>query len=842
VRLTSIIALAILCFSQLSKSFGRQFIGSISGKVIDAATQEYLPGVNILIIEKPGIGATTGSDGTFRIANLPVGTYSLQITSVGYEKHIVTNVVVSTGRQSPVSVKLSQAVIEGEEVTAQANYFGRAQQMAPLSTNVFDRAEIRRTPGAMQDVQRVVQALPGVASSTDNINELIVRGGAPHENLTVMDHMEIPSINHYSNQMNSAGPINMVNADMIEDVQFSAGGFPVQYGDKSSSVMNLTVREGNRNVDISSNTGFNMAGMGTLVEGGIGGGKGSYIFSARNSLLDLLDKLIGLSSLSLTAVPKYWDMQGKLVYDLSANQTLKFNLLYGNSKIAIEGDPKEEDELRRNVIDSSSVERIYPHTKQYVAGVNLQSLWGKNGYSVATLYAVGTITDVDVFSDFSRRVRGPHGEVLVYQKLSSLPVFNNKSEESFIGLKYELVYQPHERHELSTGGQVQLSNKWKNNVWVQGDTSRYDLNGDGTFETGPVLVPQWRYQQEIGFGKESKSHVYVSDKFAITPELSLTFGLRYDYFSYPAVGDVSPRASLSYQLVPHISTVTLAAGRYAQTQPFPYFSDRRQLDYNKHLESMIADHLVLGFEHILDDGLKLSVETYYKRYSKVAIPEDFIYAADKTFWSDKYLTIGKRRSYGVEFLVDKKQVKDFFGTISFSLSRTQDADPRIPKQVAWYPSEYDYPVVLTVVGGHVVRGMRDWLNDLPFFLNYPALILPFSNEVEFSVKYRFQTGRPFTPKQFVTWKQFREGGVNWSKGAWIDGDNINGSRYDDYSRLDLQWISRFYFQTWNINVYIALQNLLDTKNVFYQNHRSDGTVETVYQFRFFPVGGVEVEF
>ena len=257
---------------------------------------------------------------------------------------------------------------------------------------------------------------------------------------------------------------------------------------------------------------------------------------------------------------------------------------------------------------------------------------------------------------------------------------------------------------------------------------------------------------------------------------------------------------------------------------------------------MIADHVVLGLQHILDDGLKLSLEAYYKDYSRIAVSEDFIYSAIDTFWSDRYLTIGKRRSYGLELLLDKKQVKDFFGTLSVSLSKSEDADPRVPKQVGWYPSEYDYPVIVTLIGGHVVRGMRDWLNDLPFILKFPAYILPFSNEVEFSAKYRFQTGRPYTPKQYVTWKQFREGGVNWSRGAWIDTDRINAARYRDYSRLDLQWISRFYFRTWNINVYIALQNVLDTKNVFFENYRSDGTVETVYQFRFFPVGGVEVEF
>ena len=94
----------------------------------------------------------------------------------------------------------------------------------------------------------------------------------------------------------------------------------------------------------------------------------------------------------------------------------------------------------------------------------------------------------------------------------------------------------------------------------------------------------------------------------------------------------------------------------------------------------------------------------------------------------------------------------------------------------------------------------------------------------------------------MTWKQRREGGITWSKGAWIDTEDVNGVRYPDYSRLDLQWYSRFYFTGWNINVYVALQNVLNTKNVFFQTYRSDGTVETVYQFSFFPVLGFEAEF
>ncbi len=832
-----VLLLALPCMA-----LGQKYTGTITGKVLDARTLEGLPNVHVIVKELPSIGTSTDTNGVFVLKGLEVGTYSLSVSAVGFLPQVVTNIVTTTGRASPVHIRLEETPIELEGVTAEARYFTRADAMSPVSANVFERSEILRLPGSIQDVQRVVQNLPGVASSNDNINELIVRGGASFENLTILDGMEIPSINHYANQFNSAGPINMVNADMIQDCQFSAGGFPAQFGDKSSSVMNLTVREGDRNTPFASKTGFNMAGIGTLVEGGLADGQGSYIVSARNSLLEFVDKIVGLSSISLTAVPKYWDTQGKLVFDLSPSNSLALNFLYGDSRINLAGDPKEEDELRKNVIDSSSIEYLYPITRQHAVGIALRTLWGKRGYSNAVLYTNGTETKVNVRSDFARRVRGPNGEVLDYSVLSSRTVFDNYGYESFVGAKYEVFYEVAPRHQLSAGAQIQTSRKWKNDVFVEGDTLRYDLDRNGIFETGPIIVPVWRFQQDVGFGDASKYFAYMSDTYSITNALALTLGLRYDHFTYSGAGALSPRVSLSYQLSPGLSTITLAGGRYYQTQPFPYYSDRRQLGYNQSLEDMVADHYVLGLSHIIDVGLKGSIEVYYKKYSKIAVEEAFIHSADPTYWSDRYLTVGTRKSYGLEFFLDQKQVGSYYGTVSLSLSRSFMDDPRLPRLATRYPSDYDYPVVLTLVGGKIVKGIREWLNEAPVYIRVPSYILPLSNEVELSFKYRYQTGRVYTPRAFVQWKQFREGGIKWSAGAWEDTDNINSARYPDYSRLDLQLISRFYFRTWNINVFVAVQNVLNTKNVFYQNYRSDGTVETTYQFAFFPVGGVEVEF
>ncbi len=823
--------------------FAQQYKGDIAGVVVDAKTQEPLPAVNIQVVEQSGFGTVTDASGTFTMKGIQVGTYSLKASLIGYESFIITNIVVSTGRSTKVSIKLSEQAVEVGGVTVNASYFSHNNEISPLSVNNYDRAEVKRQPGSVQDVQRVVQNLPGVASSNDNVNELIVRGGAPSENLTVMESMEIPSINHYPNEYNSSGPINMVNIDLVDDVQFSAGGFPVQYGDKMSSVMDITIREGDREKGFASNTGFNMAGVGTLMEGRLADGKGSWIFSARQSFLEIIDKLIGMSALSLTAIPKYWDTQTKFVYDLSPTQKLTFNGIYGDSRIYIKGDPKEKNINHRGDTISSSLQNFDVRNKQYAAGISLKSLWGKEGYSNLTLYAVGNQYNLDVVENFTQRIYDQSGNVSSYDVLNTRNVLNSHNDEAFYALKYEMFYQIHPQHELMMGAQIQTANHWLGLTTFQGDTIYYDINNNKIPDPGEVRIsPSGNIPIGIKFGDASKSYAYVSDKYSILPRLNLTLGLRYDYFTYSKQGQVSPRGSIAYELLP-TTTLSLAAGDYWQTQAFPSYSDTRNIGYNKLLPDARAQHVVLGLQHILDDGVKMSFETYYKKFSNILVEKQFIYSLVDSLWRDSLMAVGHRHSYGIEFLLQKKQVTNYYGTISISLSKTLEDDPRIGKEGSTYPSQFDYPVIVNLVGGKIVKGTRSWLNDQPFYIKYPSFILPFSDEMEISFRYRYQTGGPFTPQKFDSTAHFREGGMQWSKGMWSpDRSRINGERYPDYGRLDIQWISRFYMQNWNINVYIALMNVFNRKNVFYYEYRSDGTRETVYQFTFFPVGGIEIEF
>ena len=122
----------------------------------------------------------------------------------------------------------------------------RNQTDVSTSSYNLDFEEIRRAPGAVEDISSMVQIMPGVSPANDQRNDLIVRGGSPAENLTMIDGIEIPNINHYPTQGSTSGPIGMINVKFINDVNFSTGGFSARYGDKLSSVMDISFREGYR--------------------------------------------------------------------------------------------------------------------------------------------------------------------------------------------------------------------------------------------------------------------------------------------------------------------------------------------------------------------------------------------------------------------------------------------------------------------------------------------------------------------------------------------------------------------------------------------------------------------
>ncbi|HQG47374.1 MAG TPA: TonB-dependent receptor, partial [bacterium] len=344
--------------------------GTIQGLVIDQETQTPLIGANIIIKSTP-LGGISDTAGRFSIPQVPVGTYVLECRYLGYESQIVTDVIVRPQRQTEITLALKVAALTGGAVTVQAGSFPTEEEH-PLSLASFSFEEIRRAPGAGGDISRILQSLPSLAKVNDQSNGLIVRGGSPLENAFYIDHIQVPNINHFPVQGASSGPIGMVQVDFIEEARFHAGGFSAEYGDRLSSVLDISFREGNRQ-EMDAQLDLSFVGFGSAIEGPLAEGKGSWLFAARRSYLDLVVKSFDVGT---SATPWWGDYQGKIVWDLSPNHRLSGLFLLADD---------HNDPDHQAAVDNKMTYYGKQDLYQGTAGLSWRALWGKRGYSRTVL-------------------------------------------------------------------------------------------------------------------------------------------------------------------------------------------------------------------------------------------------------------------------------------------------------------------------------------------------------------------------------------------------------------------------------------------------------------------------
>jgi hypothetical protein len=262
--------------------------GIVEGSVTDAVTGQPLPGANI-ILKDMDLGAAADQSGFYVIENVPAGEYVIQASMIGYEDRVAADQPVEVNRVTRIDFEMRERVIITESVAITGSYFERGSD-AVSSSHTLSSREIRSSPGAAEDVFRILKTIPGVITTGSNSANLIVRGGDRNENLTLLENLEIKSPLHFSREDVSMGVISIIDPAMIKNVEFLTGGFPAEYGDKLSSVFELKVKEGNRsqfNRDINAS----MAGFNVYLDGPLPG-NGGLVLSVRRGIFELFTKMM----------------------------------------------------------------------------------------------------------------------------------------------------------------------------------------------------------------------------------------------------------------------------------------------------------------------------------------------------------------------------------------------------------------------------------------------------------------------------------------------------------------------------------------------------------------------
>ena len=606
--------LSLLLFCNITISFLlAQPVHQVKGTVIDKSSRQPLEFINVMIV---GLnkGGVTNAEGKFSIGQVPPGIYRLQASAIGYKTVTTPEYILST-RDLHIQIEMEENQTELEGVTVTASPFRRDIE-SPVSLRIIGLQEIEKSPGANRDISRIVQSYPGVAFSPIGYrNDLIVRGGSPSENRFYLDGVEIPNINHFSTQGASGGPVGILNADLIREVNFYTGAFPTDKGNALSSVLDFKLRDG----DMERNSLKATLGASevSLASNGHLGKKTSYLVSVRQSYLQFLFDMLGLPFL-----PTFTDAQFKLKTRFDARNELTVLGLGGIDKMKLNTKADDEDNeyilsyLPKIQQETFTLGAVYRH----YAGAHVQSVVASHSYL--------------------------NNRNTKYQQ-------NDESDPEHLMLRLRSTEQ---------NTQLRLENSssfrnWKVTVGTSLDYSQYSNTTFQKIYTDRAQT--FDYHTYLGimrwglFG--TVNYTSIDERF------TASLGLRADANNYSAAmkdlsDQLSPRLSLSYQLTEHWS-LSGNAGLYYQLPPYTAlgFKNNNGLYANKYaLRYMQVSQGSVGLNWRKGDTFEVSVEGFYKDYDK--IPLSVADGIPLTCKGNDYGVIGNElltstaqgRSYGAE--------------------------------------------------------------------------------------------------------------------------------------------------------------------------------------------------
>lgn len=741
--------LSLLLFCNITISFLlAQPVHQVKGTVIDKSSRQPLEFINVMIV---GLnkGGVTNAEGKFSIGQVPPGIYRLQASAIGYKTVTTPEYILST-RDLHIQIEMEENQTELEGVTVTASPFRRDIE-SPVSLRIIGLQEIEKSPGANRDISHIVQSYPGVAFSPIGYrNDLIVRGGSPSENRFYLDGVEIPNINHFSTQGASGGPVGILNADLIREVNFYTGAFPTDKGNALSSVLDFKLRDG----DMERNSLKATLGASevSLASNGHLGKKTSYLVSVRQSYLQFLFDMLGLPFL-----PTFTDAQFKLKTRFDARNELTVLGLGGIDKMKLNTKADDEDNeyilsyLPKIQQETFTLGAVYRH----YAGAHVQSVVASHSYL--------------------------NNRNTKYQQ-------NDESDPEHLMLRLRSTEQ---------NTQLRLENSssfrnWKVTVGTSLDYSQYS---NTTFQKVYTDRAQtFDYHTYLGimrwglFG--TVNYTSIDERF------TASLGLRADANNYSAAmkdlsDQLSPRLSLSYQLTEHWS-LSGNAGLYYQLPPYTAlgFKNNNGLYANKYaLRYMQVSQGSVGLNWRKGDTFEVSVEGFYKDYDK--IPLSVADGIPLTCKGNDYGVIGNElltstaqgRSYGAELLLKWLVAKKLNLASSFTLFKSEY---RTDKESEYIASAWDNRFIFNLRGTYNLP--RHW---------------------SVGMKVSCIGGAPYTP--YDADKSSLVTAWNAQGKPYYDYTRYNEERLPAFTQVDIRIDKTFYLKRCMLGFYIDLQNIAGSK-------------------------------
>ena len=735
------ILFSILFLMASSGLFGQS--GVIEGSTVNKFNNEPLPFVTLLVIGTDN-GVVSDIDGNYKIEGLSPGLYDIRASFVGFDELTVFEIQVTNSKPTVVNFELVERSTSLDEVVVTASPFVKTEE-SPVSLRSIGVAEIQRNPGGNRDISKVVQSLPGVTSTANFRNDLIIRGGSPNENRFYLDDVEVPNINHFATQGASGGPVGLINVNFIREVDFYSGAFPANRGNTLSSVFNFKQKDGRSDkLGLSFTAGASDVGL--TLEGPIGE-KTTFLFSARRSYLQFL-----FAALELPFLPTYNDFQAKIKTKINQRNEIYFIGLGAIDEFRLNLDANETED-QQYLLDNLPVSPQWNYTNGIV-----YKHYRDNGYWTAVL---------------SRNML--NNESKKYLK-------NDDSDESNLILDYA-SQESENKFRLENTTRVA---GWKINTGFGYEGVRYTNNSFIKIAT-PLGPEDVFFDSKVYFNKYS---VFTQlSKKLLDDKLAVSVGARMDGNNYSTnmsnmLEQFSPRLSLAYNLSSNLA-LNANVGRYFQLPPYTVLGYREaDVLFNQgNVDYIQADHAVLGLEYITASSSKLTLEAYYKKYSNYPyLVEDDITLANLggdfgVIGNDRISSTANGEAYGLEFLFQQRLYKGFYGIGSYTLGWSKFDD----SMGELVPSSWDSRHILNLTVGK--KFGKDW---------------------ELGINWRYQTGLPYTPFSDVS-NQVSFWNIN--NAGIRDYTQINTQRAAASNTIDLRIDKKWFFDKFTLNLYFDIENI-----------------------------------
>lgn len=618
--------------------FGQSQSQTIKGTIVDQDTQEPLIGATVTVDGFDDIGTTTEIDGSFRLEDVPVGRRKVSATYVGYQSYSNDNILLNSAKEMELNISLLQSSSELGEVTVLANQNGKRANNEDLIVSAisFSVEDIKSNAASANDPGRMAMGFSGVQPSRDNRSDIVIRGNSGIGLLWRLEGIDIPNPNHFARRGSSGGGITIFSMSMLGNSDFSTGAFSAEYGNAFSGVFDVKLRNGNKdNREYSFKAGI--LGLDFSTEGPIRKGKSSYLVNYRYSTLGILNSM-GIHLVGPRVNNTFQDLSFKLRFASKNNRDiLSFWGIGGLSKER--QDPIDGIENWKSYTDYLT--RDF-ETNMGAIGMTHTHLFKDDSYlrtnlavmNQKVLFANDTLTQ-----DF---------------------VATNVNDEDYI----------EGRITLSTSYNKKINPKLTLKTGVYVNNLLYDLYHDKLINEMTVNF------LDI---KDNSFLIQPYVNFRIRPRVDwlINIGTHAMYFNLNNTYSVEPRLAVRKTFSKN-NSLSFAYGLHSRTLPtgsyFTRLTDDQGIVTNPNidLELIKSHHLVIAYDQLIANRLRLHTEVYFQYLYDVpvSIDENSSYSILNEidgFATQALVSQGTGRNYGIDISLQQSFDAGFFMLLSTSI-------------------------------------------------------------------------------------------------------------------------------------------------------------------------------